>query len=271
MTNLDKEESYYRLIVLLASAFLGIMVIAVSGMFTSAQPENSTELVLADVLFDRSAAIYPFTIQNLMWLFFFICGGEIWVRWFRGNQEFSQLNRNLLSDDDAVLYRSKDLVPIYKMIQGDRVGQQFYLQRLIKRIIMQFQITQSTDQANGLMNSSLELMQHEVDLKYNMVRYMVWLIPTLGFIGTVVGIAMALSSAGEMPDITDSDAIKAWVAVITIKLGIAFNTTLVALIMSAALVFFMNIAQGREERALNLIGQYCLDRLVNRLIATDSR
>jgi len=104
-----------------------------------------------------------------------------------------------------------------------------------------------------------------------MIRYMVWLIPTLGFIGTVVGIALALSSAGVMPDITDSDAIKAWVAVITIKLGIAFNTTLVALIMSAALVFCMNIAQGREERALNLIGQYCLDRLVNRLIATDSR
>jgi len=47
MTNLDKEESYYRLIVLLASAFLGIMVVAVSGMFTSAQPENSTELVFA--------------------------------------------------------------------------------------------------------------------------------------------------------------------------------------------------------------------------------
>lgn len=271
MTNLDKEESYYRLIVLLAAAFLALIVLLVASMFTGVSAENSTELALADVLFDRSSPIYPFTIQNLMWLFFFLCAGEIWVRWTRATQEFSQLARNLLSDDEAILYRSKDLVPIYQAIQGDSVGAQFYLQRLIKRIIMQFQITQSTDQANALMNSSLELMQHEVDLKYNMIRYFVWLIPTLGFIGTVVGIALALSSAGDMPDITDSAAIKTWVAVITIKLGIAFNTTLVALMMSAALVFCMNVAQGREERALNQIGQYCLDRLVNRLIAVDKR
>ena len=102
-----------------------------------------------------------------------------------------------------------------------------------------------------------------------MVRYLVWLIPTLGFIGTVIGIALALSAAGDMPDISDSAAIKAWVALITIKLGVAFNTTLVALVMSAVLVFCMNLAQGREEKALNQVGQYCLDRLVNRLIAAD--
>ena len=103
-----------------------------------------------------------------------------------------------------------------------------------------------------------------------MVRYLVWLIPTRGFIGTVIGIALSLSIAGDMPDIGDSAAIKGWVALITIKLGIAFNTTLVALIMSAGLVFFLHIAQGREEKALNQAGQYCLDRLVNRLYSEKS-
>lgn len=269
MTSLEKEESYYRLIVLLVSLFVGIIIVILAAILTSAQPETSTEWRITDLLFDRSSPAYPLTIQNMMWLFFFVCAGEIWVRWHRASQEIAQLERGLMLDDDTLLYRSKDLVPIYQAIKSDALGSRFYLQRLVKRIIMQFQITRSTEQANNLMNSSLELMQHEVDLKYNMVRYLVWLIPTLGFIGTVVGITLALSNAGDMPDITDSAAIKAWVALITTKLGVAFNTTLLALIMSAALVFCMNLAQGREERALNLVGQYCLDRLVNRLIAAD--
>ncbi|MFA3792431.1 MotA/TolQ/ExbB proton channel family protein [Aliiglaciecola sp. SL4] len=269
MTSLEKEESYYRLVVLLAMSFIAFVIIIVGFVLTEKQPSTSTEMRLADILFDRSGPSYPFTIQNVMWLFFFICAGEIWVRWQRATQEINQINRGLISDDEDALYRPKDLGPIYQAIKADNLGSRFYLQRLIKRIILQFQLSRSTEQANNLMNSSLELMQHEVDLKYTMVRYLVWLIPTLGFIGTVIGIAMALSSAGDMPPLSDSDAIKDWVAVITIKLGVAFNTTLLALIMSAALVFFMHLAQGREEKALNLVGQYCLDRLVNRLIAAD--
>lgn len=270
MTNaIEKEESSYRLIVLLAAAFSAVLLLVIVSVITEPAPANNTEIRVADVLFDRSLSIYPFTIQNLMWLMFFLCAGEIWVRWTRASQEIAQIERNLLSDDEFMLYRSKDLVPIYQSISADKTSSQYYLQRIVKRIITQFQISRNAEQANTLMNSSLELIQHEVDLKYNITRYLVWLIPTLGFIGTVIGIALALSAAGNMPDIQDSAAIKIWVAQITIALGVAFNTTLVALIMSAILVFLMNIAQGREEKALNLVGQYCLDRLVNRLIDKD--
>lgn len=269
MTAIEKEESSYRLLVLTIATFAAVLLIIVVSLTTQVAVENSTELRLPDILFDRSMSLYPFTIQNLMWLCAFVCAGEIWVRWNRANKELAQLQRGLISDDDSLLYRAKDLVPVYSAIMADKASAQYYLQRLVKRIITQFQISQSTEQTNSILNSSLELFQHEVDLKYNMVRYMVWLIPTLGFIGTVIGIALALSQAGAMPDITDSVAIKGWVAAITIKLGIAFNTTLVALIMSAILVFWMNIAQGREEKALNHVGQYCLERLVNRLIAKE--
>ena len=68
-----------------------------------------------------------------------------------------------------------------------------------------------------------------------------------------------------MPDLGQSDAIRVWMGVLTTKLGVAFNTTLLALVMSAILVFFMHLAQGREESALNNTGQYCMDNLINRL------
>ena len=93
-----------------------------------------------------------------------------------------------------------------------------------------------------------------------MLRYIVWVIPTLGFLGTVIGIANALEGIAEMrPD--DENLLR----ILTTKLGTAFFTTLLALAMSGIMVFFMHIIQGREERALNLSGQYCLDNLINRL------
>ena len=52
---------------------------------------------------------------------------------------------------------------------------------------------------------------------------------------------------------------------VTSRLGVAFTTTLLALIMSAVLVLLQSLIQGKEERALNEAGQYCLDNLILRL------
>ena len=172
---------------------------------------------------------------------------------------------HLLPEDDQTMLRAKDLGDIYTRVNPRAPSESNFLQRLIVRIVLQFQSSRSVNQSNALLNSSLELLQHEIELKYNMMRYMVWLIPTLGFIGTVIGIALALGEAGNMPVTSDQTAVGEWMKILTGKLAVAFNTTLVALLLSAILVFLMHVAQGREESALNRAGQYCLDNLINRL------
>ena len=86
-------------------------------------------------------------------------------------------------------------------------------------------------------------------------------LPTLGFIGTIMGIADALAYAAGIDNPQDPTLLKE----ITKRLGVAFYTTLLALLQSAVLVFALHIAQGKEEMALNRSGQYCLDNLINRL------
>ena len=93
-----------------------------------------------------------------------------------------------------------------------------------------------------------------------MIRYITWLIPTMGFIGTVIGIATSLAYAGEVNGQGDQ-----FVAELTARLAVAFDTTFVALVMSAILVFIMHLTQGREEKNLVTIGQYTLDNFINRL------
>jgi biopolymer transport protein ExbB/TolQ len=265
MNQLEADEQKYRIVTALTAIFATILFV---GFFTFLLPAADTQtgqIRVGDVLFDRSSGIFPATLQNLMWLMFFVGLGEIWVRYSRSTKENEQLRLNLLPEDEDAMLRAKDLVPVYKNIRERKHSQHFFVQRLVRRTILQFQSSQSVDQANTLLNSSLELMQHEIELKFNMLRYLVWLIPTLGFIGTVIGIALALSAAADMPDVTASDEIRVWMGLLTTKLGLAFNTTLVALVMSAILVFLLHIAQAREEMALNGSGQYCMDNLINRL------
>ena len=262
---LDLKESNSRALGILVAIAIGSLLITLASFLLPTPEVGSTKTYLSAVLFDRGSNVYPFTIQNFMWLMFSAGISEIIMRFSRANSELRQLKSRLLPDDDASILRSKDLIPIYRRIKKSKRHQDHRLQRIILRAIQQFQISQSVNQSNSLVNSSLELMQHEIDLKYNMLRYLVWLIPTLGFIGTVIGIAMALSAANNMPSLDDSEAVKLWFGAMTSKLGLAFNTTFLALVMAAILVFLQHIAQGREESGLNGIGQYVMDHLINRL------
>ena len=108
----------------------------------------------------------------------------------------------------------------------------------------------------SVMNSSLELIAHRLDLRYSMLRYLVWLLPTLGFIGTVVGIAGALS-------FVDPENMN--LGGFTGNLSVAFNTTIIALVEAAFVVLGLQATQKREEQSLNLAGNYCLRNLVNRM------
>lgn len=223
--------------------------------------------IVGRVLLGGESEVYPFTIQNIMWLIFFLGLGELFLRYTTSKSEQIQLKLGLLPEDEKTLLQAQDLGDIVQRIKSKEDHNRYYLQRLLKRVILQFQGSRSIDQANSLMDSSVELYQHEIDMKYNMLRFVVWLIPTLGFIGTVIGIAIALNGVGDnIPDdLTNRSELQNWIGGVTLDLGIAFNTTLLALILSAILVFFLHVIQEREEMALNQCGQYCMDNLITRL------
>ena len=246
-----------RLYVALGAMVIAVGFIAIASSFLAGSGAGKA---LLDLPPSGDYLPYPITIQNVMWVMFFLGCGELFVRYLQGAGETGQLGKRLLPEDDSTMLRAQELGGIYNEVK-ESARRPYFLQRLILRTIAQFQSSRSINQANTLMNSTLELFQHEIDLRYNIIRYLVWVIPTLGFIGTVMGIALALDGAANTPDLGDPEAVKAVIA----KLGVAFYTTLLALLQSMVLVFIMHLVQGREEGALNDVGQYCLDNLINRL------
>ena len=75
---------------------------------------------------------------------------------------------------------------------------------------------------------------------YSLVRTITWAVPILGFLGTVVGITMAI--ANVTPEQLDTS-----LGEVTDGLAVAFDTTALALSLSLLLVFTSNATQRREQ------------------------
>lgn len=96
-----------------------------------------------------------------------------------------------------------------------------------------------------------------MDLRYSLVRLFVWAIPILGFIGTVIGIGGAvggfakfLSAAQDIEEIRDA------LSKVSDGLGVAFDTTLVALCLSLLVMGVMSIVEQAETRMLFRVEKY---------------
>lgn len=118
-----------------------------------------------------------------------------------------------------------------------------------------FHATSSIQDAANAVKERAELTADRLDSSLSLVRYIAWAIPAIGFIGTVRGIGLALSFA--------EDAIKGDISPVTAALGLAFNSTLVALLISMVLMYFMHIVQSRQEAFVIETQTYCRDKLID--------
>ena len=98
-----------------------------------------------------------------------------------------------------------------------------------------------------------------LDSELAMVRYIAWAIPSIGFIGTVRGIGDALGLAHK--------AVEGEIAGVTRSLGVAFNSTFIALLISIVLMFLLHQLQLQQERLVLDTSSYVDDQLVQHLQA----
>ncbi|WNC22327.1 MotA/TolQ/ExbB proton channel family protein [Thermosynechococcus sp. QS41] len=109
------------------------------------------------------------------------------------------------------------------------------------------------------------------DASYTIPRVLVWAIPLLGFIGTVVGISQAVSGFSSFLETAqDVNQIKEGIGGVTTGLAVAFDTTLVALVLSVLVMIPMVIVERWENKLLLQIDTYINDQLLPRLPVTNT-
>ncbi len=135
--------------------------------------------------------------------------------------------------------------------------------RRISRALEYFRSTGSMTGVSAYLASQNDLDVSASDSSYTMVRAFIWAVPILGFIGTVFGIGEAVNSFAVSVDAaTDVEAIRTSLGGVTGGLGTAFETTLVALVVSILLMIPTNWLQKTEDDLLTSIGSYCNEELV---------
>ena len=117
--------------------------------------------------------------------------------------------------------------------------------------------TRSVQNLSDAIESNVEALAVRQDAENSMIRYLIWAIPSIGFIGTVRGIGEALSLADK--------ALAGDIAGMTNSLGVAFNSTLVALLISLFLMFIFHQLQRLQDGQLVDIQAYCDQYLLTRI------
>ena len=132
-------------------------------------------------------------------------------------------------------------------------------ERLVPRALLaalaRFGATRSVQDASTVAHGVCQSEAERLDSDLSMLRYIAWAIPAIGFIGTVRGIGDALSQAHK--------AVTGDISGVTEGLGVAFNSTLIALLLSILLMFLMQQLQQAQER-LVLDAETWLDQRVIR-------
>ena len=100
-----------------------------------------------------------------------------------------------------------------------------------------------------------ELAGESLHSSYALVRTVTWAIPILGFLGTVIGITMAI--ANVTPEQLESS-----LGEVTAGLAVAFDTTALSLALSMVLVFATFLVERSEHALLARVERYGIQTLL---------
>jgi len=136
--------------------------------------------------------------------------------------------------------------------QGDAV-----VPRVLRGALKRFGVTGNVQDASTTVHNVCESETARLDSELAILRFSVWATPAFGFVGTVRGIGLALQGA-QLAFEGDTSAV-------TAGLGVSFNSTLVALVLSILLMYILHEIQLAQERLVLDAEVYTEEQLINRL------
>ncbi|MBY0231098.1 MAG: MotA/TolQ/ExbB proton channel family protein [Gemmataceae bacterium] len=168
---------------------------------------------------------------------------------------------------------SLDLLPVGQVVLVDDArdlqrriddragpGGPYLLASMLRVALGKFATSKSSRDVAEIVRTQADLSLSRLVTSMATVHYLAWAIPSIGFLGTVRGLAGSLTV-----DSTEESALKRFIKDATGHLNVAFDCTLVALAASLVLMFLVHGMQRQEEELVIDCQQYALDHLVSRL------
>lgn len=123
--------------------------------------------------------------------------------------------------------------------------------------ILRYKNTSNVQHASDAITATVDSLAAQLEAGNSMIRYFIWAIPSIGFVGTVRGIGSALAKAEE--------AVAGDISGMVDKLGVAFNSTLVSLIISLLLMLLLHLLNNKQDLMVIKTQKSCEDHLLTHL------
>jgi biopolymer transport protein ExbB/TolQ len=182
---------------------------------------------------------------------------------YKGRQTMTEqdlLERSLLDIPDGTSVLPEDAREYSRSLEAlPSQEQDALLPRTLLSALQRFATTGSIQAVSNTIKEQCDIESDRLDSELSMVRYIAWAIPSIGFIGTVRGIGDALGQAYK--------AVEGDISGVTVSLGVAFNSTFVALVLSIVIMFCLHQLQLTQERLVLDCQRYSDKRLLRFLVA----
>jgi len=129
--------------------------------------------------------------------------------------------------------------------------------KVMKSSMRRFLVSNDIHSMSEVVESEINALAAKNEAGNSMIRYLIWAVPSIGFIGTVRGIGEALSKADQ--------ALAGDISGMTSSLGVAFNSTLVALFISIILMFLLHQLQKIQDDLAVSVNSYLQEKVLDRL------
>ena len=177
----------------------------------------------------------------------------------RAMEEQNLLGRRLLDIPEGTSVLPEDAREYSRSLEAlPEKEQDYLLPRTLLSALQRFATTGSIQAVSDTIKESCDVESDRLDSEMSMVRYIAWAIPSIGFIGTVRGIGDALGQAHK--------AVEGDISGVTVSLGVAFNSTFVALVLSIVIMFCLHQLQLSQERLVLDCQRYADKRLLRFLV-----
>ena len=167
----------------------------------------------------------------------------------------------LLPTEEGSRILPEDARPLARKVEHGTGRRPFILANMIRLALGKYALSKSAPDVAEVVRNQADVESSRLVSTMGTVQYLAWAIPAIGFVGTVRGLAGAFGMAGAGKELAMDEFAKQ----ASDQLKIAFDCTLVALLLSLVLMYLVHVVQRAEEMLVVDAQEYCQEHLLLRL------
>lgn len=245
-----------------------LLALVVTGLLTAGiyiglchVPKNIRDLPYLQMILERGWTPYAMVFLTLLALV------TLFVKWRKLAFQRRAFRIELVPPGQEFAITSQTaLAVLAKLNEAVDDPKRFVLFNRIERALLNLKNVGNLSDVSEMLRAQAETDESRTDSSYGILSGIVWVIPILGFIGTVMGLSGAIGGFGAVlgAEATVS-SLRNSLTPVTANLGIAFDTTFVALVFAMVIQILVTLLRKQEEQFLDECRDYAHVNVISRL------